>query len=977
MEITFGYQKNLVVCSNSDNLSKTWSQTTHESKVLIPDLEVLPYDNFSPHPEVSSRRLIGLRDLVNKNSIVAFSTIPALFQPIFDRANINTLFFEFKEKQKIDRDELISKLLENGYDAADLVSKPSSFALRGSVIDIFPSNSKYPVRIDMDDDYISSIFIFDPDSQKTFRKISSFIVRPSKGFVLDDKSIKIFKKNWRSKFNQDGDIFESVSKGRFFSGIEFYSSLFYEDKPTLKDFLSDFNIFYAGDVFKESLNYWNLICDRYEEFISDENKPILKPNEIFNSLEEINFLLSNAEELNISEEISIKDIDPIFKETSENLNQTKKDFDSLLNFKQGELVVHVNHGIGKFLGLKNLNKTECFLIEYLNNELLYVPVNSLSQITPYIGAKDIPLDSLSKKKWKEKTKKTKLKAFDVASEILEAEAKRNLEESPKIDINIDEYEKFTSTFKFTETPDQKRVINEVISDLISKKPQDRLICGEVGFGKTEVALRASFIVSQNSFQVCILAPTTVLAKQHFEVFKERFNEFPQKICLLTREQTPKEKEEIYKKINKGFYSIIIGTHALFNKQVSFKNLNLLIIDEEHKFGVRQKERIRSLKSSINVLSLSATPIPRTLNLSLSKVRDISLISTPPIGRKSVKTIVSRYSKSLVYEAIQREFYRDGQVFYLLNNVSALEDKRNEIYKRFPDKTIAFAHGQLKPKELAVIMQKFIEKKIDLLVCTTIIESGIDIENANTLIVENSENYGLSQLHQIRGRVGRSKREAFAYFFLNKDKDLKNKALERINALQENESLLAGFSLAMRDLEIRGAGELLGEKQSGAIDVVGLTLFSKMIESSIKILKGEKIVDQSDIDIDIGIYGFIPEEIIPQAELRLSMYKEISSIKENKKLNEHKKEFVDRFGELTSEIYNLYELSKLKNISRKLNILAIKFRENIFSLRLSENSRLLPPSSKIEEIKINAENIKSDRLTFIISKLENFLKTNEN
>ena len=251
-------------------------------------------------------------------------------------------------------------------------------------------------------------------------------------------------------------------------------------------------------------------------------------------------------------------------------------------------------------------------------------------------------------------------------------------------MTVNEYEKFTSTFKFTETPDQKRVINEVISDLVSKKPQDRLICGEVGFGKTEVALRASFIVSQNSFQVCILAPTTVLAKQHFEVFKERFNEFPQKICLLTREQTSLEKEEIYKKINKGFYSIIIGTHALFNKQVSFKNLNLLIIDEEHKFGVRQKERIRSMKSSINVLSLSATPIPRTLNLSLSKVRDISLITTPPIGRKSVKTIVSRYSKSLVYEAIQREFYRDGQVFYLLNNVSALEDKRNEIYKRFPD-----------------------------------------------------------------------------------------------------------------------------------------------------------------------------------------------------------------------------------------------------------------------------------------------------
>ena len=498
----------------------------------------------------------------------------------------------------------------------------------------------------------------------------------------------------------------------------------------------------------------------------------------------------------------------------------------------------------------------------------------------------------------------------------------------------------------------------------------------MGFGKTEVALRASFIVAQNNYQVCILAPTTVLAKQHFEVFKDRFSEFANKVCLLTREQTKIEKAEIYKKIKDNYYSIVIGTHALFNKEISFKNLNLLIIDEEHKFGVRQKEQIRSLKSGINVISLSATPIPRTLNLSLSKVRDISLITTPPTGRKSVKTIVSRYSKSLVFEAIQREFYRDGQVFYLLNNVSMLEDKKKEISERFPDKTISFAHGQLRPKELSAIMQSFIRKEIDLLVCTTIIESGIDIENANTLIVEESENYGLSQLHQIRGRVGRSQREAYAYFLLNEAKELKNKATERIEALQENESLLSGFSLAMRDLEIRGAGELLGEKQSGPIDVVGLTLFSKMIESAIKILKGEKIIDQSDINIDIGIYGFIPEDIIPQAELRLSIYKEISSIKENKILEQNKKDFIDRFGDVTSEIINLYELSKLKNIARKLNILGIKYRDENFSLKLADNSRLIPPSSEIREIKVSAKDIKSDRLTFIMSKLESFLDKNE-
>ena len=976
MEITFGYQKNLVICSNSDVLKRAWSDSTNEEKILIPDLEVLPYDNFSPHPEVSSKRLIALRDLLRKNSITAFSTIPALFQPFFDKATINTLYFEFKENQKIERNTLISNLIENGYDSSDLVTKPSSYAIRGSVIDIFPSNNKFPVRIDLDDDLISSISIFDTDTQKTLKNINSFIVRPSRGFVLNTNSIKIFKKNWRSRFKDDGEVFENVVNGKFISGIEFYSSLFYEKKTSLKDYINDFNIFIAGDVKSESKNYWELINNRYEEFLGDINRPILKPEEIFNSLDEINKLIDGSVKIDLPEKPSNQTLDSNFKDSSSISERQERDFDSLLNFKKDELVVHANHGIGKFLGLKNLNNTECFLIEYQNKELLYVPVNSISQITPYIGAKDIPLDSLSKKKWSEKSQKSKLKAFDIASEILEAEAKRNLQESQKISLNLSEYEKFCDTFKFTETPDQERVIREVIDDLLSDKPQDRLICGEVGFGKTEVALRASFIVAQNNYQVCILAPTTVLAKQHFEVFKNRFSEFTHKVCLLTREQTKTEKAEIYNKIKENYFSIIIGTHALFNKEISFKNLNLLIVDEEHKFGVRQKEQIRSLKSGINVISLSATPIPRTLNLSLSKVRDISLITTPPTGRKSVKTIVSRYSKSLVFEAIQREFYRDGQVFYLLNNVSMLEEKKKEISERFPDKNIAFAHGQLRPKELSATMKSFIRKEIDLLVCTTIIESGIDIENANTLIVEDSENYGLSQLHQIRGRVGRSQREAFAYFFLNEAKELKNKASERIEALQENESLLSGFNLAMRDLEIRGAGELLGERQSGPIDVVGLTLFSKMIESAIKILKGEKIIDQSDIDIDIGIYGFIPEDIIPQAELRLSIYKEISSIKENTSLEQNKKDFIDRFGNVTSEIINLYELSKLKNISRKLNILSIKYRDESFSLKLADNSRLIPPSSKIREIKVSAKNIKNDRLTFIMAKLESFLDKNE-
>ena len=407
MEITFGYQKNLVICSNSELLKRTWSNSTNDEKVLIPDLEVLPYDNFSPHPEVSSKRLIALRDLLKRDSITAFSTVPALFQPFFSKATINTLYFAFKENQKIDRNELILNLLENGYDPADLVSKPSSYALRGSVIDIFPSNSKFPVRIDLDDDLISSISIFDADTQKTFRKINSFIVRPSRGFVLNNKSIKIFKKNWRSRFKDDGEVFENVVNGKFISGIEFYSSLFHDEKPSLEDYLNNFNIFTVGDVKSESKNYWNLINNRYEEFLGDINRPILKPAEIFNSPNEINKLISKSEKIDLPETFLNKPLDLVFKDPSSSSEQLERDFDSLLNFKKDELVVHANHGIGKFLGLKNLNNTECFLIEYQNNELLYVPVNSISQITPYIGVKDTPLDSLSKKKWSEKSQKSK------------------------------------------------------------------------------------------------------------------------------------------------------------------------------------------------------------------------------------------------------------------------------------------------------------------------------------------------------------------------------------------------------------------------------------------------------------------------------------------------------------------------------------------------------------------------------------------
>ncbi|MEC8169240.1 MAG: DEAD/DEAH box helicase, partial [Pseudomonadota bacterium] len=533
-----------------------------------------------------------------------------------------------------------------------------------------------------------------------------------------------------------------------------------------------------------------------------------------------------------------------------------------------------------------------------------------------------------------------------------------------------ELEIFSKGFGFQETPDQTSVIAEVRNDLASEKPQDRLICGEVGFGKTEIALRAAFICAQNKKQVAVLAPTTILARQHYDLFCERFSDTNLKIEFISREKNINEKREIIDNLELGNTSIVIGTHALLSDQLVFSDLGLLIIDEEHKFGVRQKEKLRKYSKGINTISLSATPIPRSLNLALSKVRDISIISTPPPGRKAVETLVATYAKSLAKEAIEREFTRSGQIFYLVNNVSRLEEKLKELEKIVPDAKIKIAHGQMAPKELKSVMLDFLNKKIDILLCTTIIESGIDIANANTLIIEGVENFGLSQLHQIRGRVGRSNRQAYAYFFITSDVTLTKNASARLEALKFSDSLNSGFNLAMRDLEIRGAGEILGEKQSGLIDYVGLSLFSSMINRSIKLLEG---IDDTheEFEVKIGENGFIPETFIPQTEVRLEIYKKFSSVKNKENLNQLVKEIEDRFGALPEDIKILVNLTCIRIESSKLLITKIKGDNKKCTLSLSDNSNLVSKNSSVREISINYPEKIYSKSEFLLNKLKSF------
>ena len=977
MHRILGHQKSLIICENqyflNDLVGYLENQKIKDYCVLN-DLEILPYDLFSPHQEKLSSRLEAMVEISNQDKIIVISTINSLIQPYFDKNCFNKFSYEFIEGENLDRNQLIVLLTKSGYKASEIVSERAEFAVRGSVIDIFPSNSNLPLRIDLDDEIIESIRLFDKDSQLSLKKISKYKCRSSKGFELDTDSIALFKKNWRREFNEDGDFFDQVTKGKFPEGIESYFPLIYQKKPTFDDFFSLFKVFSYGNVDESAKKYWELINRRFKDFISDKNRPPLKPEILYNKPSEI---LKNHEILPTEKKEKISN--QTFKEENQEKksDQNQTSVEDFYQFIIGKRIVHSNYGIGIYRGLKNLNNTECFVIEYDGEEILYIPVDSMSTLSPYIGNQEIKLDSLSKNNWRIKKEKSEKKAYDIAAELLEAEAKRKIEKSDQLSISDkNKYELFKNGFGFTETVDQKITISQVTNDLSISKPQDRLVCGEVGFGKTEIALRASFICTENLKQVCILAPTTILARQHFELFKERFKNFDVKVDFLSRERSQKEKSKIIEELKNGDISIIIGTHSLLSDSITFADLGLLVIDEEHRFGVRQKEKLRNLKKGVNVIYLSATPIPRSLNLALSKVRDISIISSPPPGRKTVETIVSRYSNGLIKEALEREFHRSGQSFYLLNSVARLNVKVKEIKKILPDAIVSSAHGQMSPKELKEIMIKFHNKEIDILVCTTIIESGLDIPNANTLIVEAAENFGLSQLHQIRGRVGRSKRQAYAYFLTTEEKSLSKNAIARMEALKFGDSLNSGFNLAMRDLEIRGAGEILGEKQSGVIDFVGLTLFTSLIDKSIKVLSGEHETNLDEIEIKLGVNGYITEESIPQPEVRLSIYKKITSFKKEKDLFELKKELEDRFGKLPEETENLIKIARIRILCSKLLIYKILSEQKRIYIYLNSKSPLKPQGSELEKIFLNYSTQEMDKIDFVLENLLSFNAQNK-
>ena len=613
------------------------------------------------------------------------------------------------------------------------------------------------------------------------------------------------------------------------------------------------------------------------------------------------------------------------------------------DLKIGDYVVHKNYGIGIFIGVNTITAdgtTKDYIkLKYYGDDVLYVPTNQLDSVRKYVGGDEggLKVNKLGTKEWLNTKAKVKKNLRQVAKELIELYAKREKSKGYAFPADTPWQTQFEDSFPYQETDDQLRCIDEVKKDMENSKPMDRLLCGDVGYGKTEVAIRAAFKAVMGGKQVAYLAPTTVLAEQQYKEFKERMTNFGIRVEVLNRFKTKKQQTEIINKLKLGEVDIVVGTHRILSQDVEFKDLGLLIIDEEHRFGVKDKEKIKQYKATIDVLTMTATPIPRTLHMSIVGVRDMSVIYEPPYNRKPVQTYVLEYDQEVIKEAITRELERNGQVFYLFNNVERIIQKADEISNLVPEAKVVYAHGQMTGHEIENIMEEFIEGKTNVLVCTTILESGIDIPNANTIIVENADRMGLAQLYQIRGRVGRSDRQGYAYITYKRDKLLSEIADKRLKAIKEFTEFGSGFKIAMRDLEIRGAGSLLGEIQSGHLEQVGYDTYCNLLDEVVKEMQGEEVKPEIDVQIDLDATCYIPDEYISDSSQKIEIYQDIALCKNEEDIQNVIDEMIDRFGNMPSEIENLIEIARIKILCKKLNISKVQGKRSfaVFTFELGE------------------------------------------
>lgn len=1013
----------------------------------FPDWETLPYDVFSPHPDIVSQRVATLYQLPSVKRGVLVVSAATLMQRIAPRSHITGAGLMLSKGQKLDLATEQRRLEASGYRHVPQVAEPGDFAVRGALIDIFPMGAREPYRIELFDDEVESIRSFDPETQRSQQQVDKVELLPAREFPVSDDAAKAFRSRLRERFPIDVrrcPLYQDMKEGVTPGGIEYYLPLFFDNTATLFDYLADNALFVLGEGTGEaSEQFWMQTGERYDQRAHDIERPVLPPAELYLPPEQFREKLNKrlrvevvdsghehavavgtqpapevplnrkGEEPGTSlrhflgsypgrvliaadsagrreallEQLAaaglrpqnvdgwkafLADANPLtitIAPLEQGFGLTKpalvvlterelfgervrterrrrrgaaRDPDTIIRdlteLSIGSPIVHVDHGVGRYQGLVSMElggmAGEFLIIEYAKGDKLYVPVAQLGLVSRYSGTAPelAPLHSLGGDAWERARKKAAEKVRDVAAELLAIYAQREARGGESLPIDRQLVEEFGSSFPFEETPDQLYAIEAVLNDLAAPRAMDRVICGDVGFGKTEVALRAAFAAATAGKQVAVLVPTTLLAQQHYRNFADRFADWPVRVDVLSRFRSTKEVNEALKRLADGQIDVIVGTHKLLQPDIKFKQLGLVIVDEEQRFGVRQKEQLKKLRAEVDLLTMTATPIPRTLNMAMSGLRDLSLIATPPQHRMAVRTFISAWEPALIREAFQRELQRGGQVYFLHNEVESIERTAREVQELIPDARIGIAHGQMPERELEQVMADFHRQRFNVLVCTTIIETGIDIPTANTIIIDRADRFGLAQLHQLRGRVGRSHHRAYAYLIVPDRKSITADAEKRLEALASLEELGAGFTLATHDLEIRGAGELLGDEQSGQIQEIGFGLYTELLERAVRALKSGKVPDfdltsEHETEVELHLPALIPDDYLPDVHTRLTLYKRIASARDEELLRELQVEMIDRFGLLPDAVKQLFAVASLKLMATPLGIRKLDFGAN--------------------------------------------------
>jgi transcription-repair coupling factor (superfamily II helicase) len=1031
----------------------------------FPDWETLPYDAFSPHPEVVSQRIATLYQLPSVKRGVLVVPVATLMQRIAPRAHITGAGLMLSKGQKLDIIAEQRRLEASGYRNVPQVAEPGDFAVRGALIDIFPMGSSEPYRIELFDDEVESIRSFDPETQRSQQQVEKIELLPAREFPLTDAAAKDFRNNLRERFPIDVrrcPLYQDMKEGVTPGGIEYYLPLFFKQTATLFDYLADDALFVLGEGVGEAADqFWAQTGERYDQRAHDIERPVLPPAEIYlppDALrEQLNkrlrvevvaadhehavntgtqpapdvplnrkgeepgtslqhFMQSYKGRVLIAadsagrrealiETLATAGMKPantdswssFLNDASEArfgiviagmeqgfaLNKpaltvlterelygervrserdrkrrrgTARDPESIIRdlteLTLGAPIVHVDHGVGRYQGLVSMDvggmDGEFLTIEYAKGDKLYVPVAQLGLVSRYSGTAPelAPLHSLGGDAWERARKKAAEKVRDVAAELLAIYAQRQARGGESLPIDRQLVEEFGASFPFEETPDQETAIESVLNDLAAPRAMDRVICGDVGFGKTEVALRAAFATATAGKQVAVLVPTTLLAQQHYRNFADRFADWPVRVDVLSRFRSSKEVNEALKRLADGQIDVIVGTHKLLQPDIKFKNLGLVIVDEEQRFGVRQKEQLKKLRAEVDLLTMTATPIPRTLNMAMAGLRDLSLIATPPAHRTAVRTFIAAWDPATIREALQRELSRGGQVYFLHNEVESIERTVRELEELVPEARIRIAHGQMPERELEGVMADFHRQRFNVLVCTTIIETGIDIPTANTIIINRADRFGLAQLHQLRGRVGRSHHRAYAYLVVPDRKSITADAQKRLEALASLEELGAGFTLATHDLEIRGAGELLGDEQSGQIQEIGFGLYTELLDRAVRALKSGKVPDfdlssEHETEVELHLPALIPDDYLPDVHARLTLYKRIASARSDEELRDLQVEMIDRFGLLPDPTKQLFAVATIKLMATPLGIRKLDFGANGGRIVFRENPEVDP------------------------------------